>query len=499
MKKLSWILTLCLCCLVLLPLLAAPTQAASEVPYQTYTYDKWNNAVPSPNGYLPARSIGGAQLGCGNFNNPADMFYSEALQKVFVCDSGNGRILVLDEEMALVEEISQFTRPDGESYTLSGPQGLFVTADGTLYICDTANRDVLVCDQDGNILRILPQPESNLLPDNFNYQPSKVVVDEAGRIYILSKGTYQGFIYLEPDGSFIKFFGPNEVEMTFQRQIMKIWKTILTDEAAASMQSFNPIEYSNAFMADSGYIYATAAASQSAGGANSRKLLKLNPLGINSTRWTTGGTSLFSDVSVDENGVVTLLDTENGILWQIHDDGDTMFIFGGKGSQTGLFQRPVSLVEVKDNLYVLDADKNTITEFTLTDYGQKIRSAMYYYGEGLYQESIEVWKEVAAQNSNYLLAYVGLGKAYYQSGDYETAMYYYRLANNRAGYSQAFREESLKTMRNNFGWIVLGVLLVIAAVVRIKRWLDERDTPVLDSLVQFLESRKKAKGKEKTP
>ncbi len=494
MKKIIRILALALCCFVLLPALMSPTQGASEVPYQTYTYDKWNNTVPAPNGYLPGRSIGGAQLGCGNFNGATDLFYSPALGQVFLCDAGNGRILVLNESMELVKELRSFPTSDGGEYTLNNPQGIYVTADGMMYICDTTAKNVLVCSQDGVLERILPQPESNLLPENFNYQPTKVVVDEAGRVYIISKGTYQGFIYLEPDGSFIKFFGPNEVEMTFQRQVLKIWKTILSDEAAATLQSFNPIEYSNMYLAEDGYIYATAAATQT--NVNNRRLVKLNPLGINCTNWSLTGTALYSDVSVDETGIITMLDTENGQLVQTNTDGNLMFIFGGKGSQTGLFQRPVSLIEVNDKLYVLDADKNTITEFTLTAYGQMIRDAMYYYDEGLYQQSIELWKEVIAHNSNYLLACTGLGKAYYQSGDYKTAMYYYRLANNRSGYSQAFREASLMAMRTNFGWIVAALAAVVVLLMLIRRWLDSLDAPLADLLLDRLESKKSKKKEE---
>ena len=47
------------------------------------------------------------------------------------------------------------------------------------------------------------------------------------------------------------------------------------------------------------------------------------------------------------------------------------------------------------------------------------------------------------RNANYLAAYTGLGKAYYQMEDYDTAMYYYRLAGDKEGYSLAYKEASL--------------------------------------------------------
>ena len=56
---------------------AAAEGAAYEVPYQSFTYDKWGNAVPAPNGYFPERSIRGKDLGYGDFNAAADLFYYE--------------------------------------------------------------------------------------------------------------------------------------------------------------------------------------------------------------------------------------------------------------------------------------------------------------------------------------------------------------------------------------------------------------------------------------
>ena len=50
-----------LCGMVLL--LSPMAVRAAEAPYQTYTIDKWGNATPAPDGYLPTRSIGAHSLG----------------------------------------------------------------------------------------------------------------------------------------------------------------------------------------------------------------------------------------------------------------------------------------------------------------------------------------------------------------------------------------------------------------------------------------------------
>lgn len=462
MKKAIKIIVLLLCGILLFQAMPVTAFASSEAPYQSVTDDKWGNAAPSPNGYLPTRSIGGAQLGCGSFSNAADLFYSAARHEVYVVDSGNQRIVVLSEEMKFLREIGMLIGEDGAEYRFGNPQGVFVKDDGTMYVADMGNQEVVVGTAGGTLLSVLPAPKSNLLPDDFNYLPSKIVVDDHDRAYILSQGVYQGLIYLEADGSFIKFFGPNEVEMTTRRQMQKIWKTILSDKAAATMQSFNPIEYGNVFMGADSYIYATAAGTEN----GAKMMTKLNPLGIDCLpfKWSTGGI-LFSDVTVDKNGIMTVLDSRYGQIVQFNENGIRLFSLGGIGDQVGLFKRAVSIIEVNDDLYVLDADKGTITEFTLTDFGTLVREAISLYDAGLYQQSIEPWKKVIRHNTNFLLAYTGLGKAYYQLRDYDTAMYYYKLANDRANYSDAFREASLLKMRDSFGYIVLGIVGLTALIL----------------------------------
>lgn len=115
-----------LVCLVLLWVLMPLTASAAEVPYQTYTYDKWGVATPAPNGYIPSRSIGGAQLGCGDFSGAMDLYYCEEQECIYVSDTGNSRIVILDENMQFVSELRELTQADGSTYTLNNPQGVFV-------------------------------------------------------------------------------------------------------------------------------------------------------------------------------------------------------------------------------------------------------------------------------------------------------------------------------------------------------------------------------------
>ena len=443
--------------------------AAYEVPYQSFTYDKWGNAVPAPNGYFPEQSIQGNDIGYGAFSAPTDLFYYADGQELYVADSGNNRIVVMTEDYEPVAELVTFTY-NGEELTLNNPTGVFVRED-TIYIADQNNARILICDKQGVVSAVYGRPESTLLTEDFVYKPSKVVVDRYGKIYVQAVGAYEGLLCLDENGGLINYFGANKVEMTAKMVVQKIWRMFMTQAQVDAMQNFVPIEYSNVFLDYEDFIYATAAASEN----NTNLITKLNPLGINI--FTTKGTgtgqwyqnSNFTDITVDENDLITVVDTIRCKIYQCDENGNLMFAFGGKGNQLGLFQTPSSIAQVGDRLLVLDSTKNNITEFRLTSFGRTVQEAIGLYNEGRYEENIEPWQEVIKRDVNYLLAYTGIGKAYYQLEDYKQAMEYFELANDKQGYSDAYKEYSLEVMRANFGWIVAGIVVLIVVIVVLRR------------------------------
>jgi hypothetical protein len=162
---------------------------------------------------------------------------------------------------------------------------------------------------------------------------------------------------------------------------------------------------------------------------------------------------------------MTMCDAQLGVIYQCDKNGQLMFAFGGLGPQLGLFSRPAAIINVGDELWVLDAGKRNITIFGLTEFGRSVHRAMKLYNDGLYRENVGVWESVIKNNANYLTAYEGLGKAYYQIEDYRESMRYFRLAGDRRGYSDAFAEQSLNFMRANFGWFFLTFLLIVFILV----------------------------------
>ena len=74
----------------------------------------------------------------------------------------------------------------------------------------------------------------------------------------------------------------------------------------------------------------------------------------------------------------------------------------------------------------------------------------------------------------------GMGEAAYHEGRWGVAMREYTLARDQLGYSLAFHEHRQELLRSKMGWLVGGVLVVMAGVVSWPiRPLVKKETPQL--------------------
>lgn len=471
---------------LLVALLPAAVYASGESPYRGYVYDEWREAVPAPNGYLAEYEWSGLDAGSGHFSSPADLFFDKESRELYVVDSGNNRIVVLDDKLDFVREYSSFQSESGTE-TLNNPRGIFVTSEGEMYICDLNNARVLRTDKAGNVIRNYPAPRADIIDEAFEflYQPAKIVVDRGNRMYIYSVGENKGLLSIDENNEFINYFGSNRVEMTFQVALDMLWKQLLTREQRRQMAAFVPIEYSNVFIDDEDFIYAVVRFSET----NREQIKKLNAMGVNILRvpqdnsyatarygdlrsvWidNKAKVSTFVDVHVDEYGFISVLDSTYGKVFQYDQDSNLVFVFGAMGDQLGGFRSPIALETIDDNILVLDEQRGTITVFGLTRFGGIVREAMVLYNDGRYQEALEPWRQVIMRSSNYPLAYVGIGKAYYQTEDYQQAMKAFRMANDKKGYSDAFRGFTMFWVRENFTLLIMSVLGLYIAVKLISK------------------------------
>jgi tetratricopeptide (TPR) repeat protein len=241
-----------------------------------------------------------------------------------------------------------------------------------------------------------------------------------------------------------------------------------------------PIEYSNLTIDRAGFIYSTISKSQT----SLNEIRKLNYKGLNILRvdafqsgiipknnygdypiyynsmWQ-GIDTTFVDVCVDDNDLIYALDSTRGRVFVYDQDSNFLYNFGGLGTAKGLFSLVSAIDLVDGEVVVLDAKECTFTTFQITEFGKKINKAITLYNNGKYTEAEEPFREVLKLCSNYNIAYVGLGKSALRLKDYQSAMEYFKLGYNKAGYSEAFKLYSIQLLKDHIAITISLTLFLL--------------------------------------
>lgn len=447
-----------------------PAQAS---PYQGYTYSYWGEDVKSPIAYLPSRTITGQELGIGPLTTPSDMFAASD-GNLYVLDSGNGRIVVLNSEWKAIRQIQGFDN-NGKQDSFNKPEGIFVSGGGHIFVADTENRRVVVLDGNGTFIREIGAPKSEVLSDNFEYIPRKVIVDKAGRIYVVARGVFDGIIEFDSEGDFTGFIGTNPVQFD---PVDLFWKTVSTKEQREKMIRFVPIEFNNTDVDSDGFIFTTTVDKKT-----SVPVKRLNPSGIDVLRVNGGwgpigdfsrDRSAFIDIDVSSNGVYRTLDSTRGRVFTYNEDGNLLYVVGQLGNQLGTFKTPIAIESFGNRIFVLDRDLGMITEFTATKFGTLVNEANGLYSIGKHDDAAKLWEQVLKLDANYEMAYVGIGKSMLRQGEYKQAMKYLKLGNDREYYSKALTKYRREYMREYFGIYMTIVIALIVVVMAMRRGLRLR-------------------------
>ena len=459
----------------------------------TYNYDYWGDVQYSPDLYSVCKVFTSSELGLETrMKTPQGIF---ALgDRIYICDSGNNRILELKihspEEVEVVRIIDSF-KGDAAVTTFSNPTDFVVSEDGNYFIADQGNGRILKLDADLNYLMQFDKPIDNTLDPAIGFQPSKIAVDTAERVYCVATGINKGLIKYENDGVFSGFVGATPVSFDWTDYV---WKRLATQEQRAQMVSFVPTEYTNLYMDHEGFIYGTIGATSE---DDEEVVRKLNLLGsdilVRNGNWGvygdlyTGsgggfsGPSYFTDVTVLDNDIYYCLDRNRGRIFGYDDQGRMVCAFGGNGNMDGYFRRPVGIEHIGRNLFVLDTQDCALTVFVPTEFGELIYSAVEQFDEGDYAGSYASWQRVMALNGNYDLAYIGIGRALLRQEQYKEAMDYFELKYDGKNWSKAYKQYRKQWVQENIFYIVAGILalflipLTIGRIRAVRREIDRAD------------------------
>ena len=432
-------------CVQAVPVMAEHTKDAS------YIYDFWGSANQSLSAFQLSSVIDRTSMGDGiTLGNVKDIFVYE--DEIYIVDSKQGRVNIFDSEYNFVDSIRIIRNEDGKivvseetnkQMLLNSPEGVYVTEE-YIYIADTANERILVLNRDDHSLaNEITRPEE-LVEDSI-FKPSKIAVDNSGRIFVVVQNSTEGIIELNADGSFSRYFGVNSPTVNL---LDYFWRSIASEEQQETMAKVYAPAFSNLHVDQDGFVYAVTLDT-----ASKEMVFRFNSNGENVLRKfgyseqlgdLPGGIddsftmSTFTDIAVNDYGVYALLDTVKNRVFVYNFDGNLLSIFGGEGSTKGTFSNPTSIAWMGSDLIVGDETLTSAYIFKTTDFGDLILAAEEKYYTGDFDSAANLYQEAVEMNANYDHAYVSIGKNLLMQDEYQQAMEYFRLGNDKTYYSTAF-------------------------------------------------------------
>lgn len=452
--------------LALLLLVCALPAAALQQGSANYIYSPHKITLPSPPAYTWVRSITANQLeGVDSLANLSGAAVHEGLVYVITAD----KLLIFDEDFRLKDIITTYQNGQGEQ-AFTGNSGIFVNPDRSIYIAQAESERILHLNPDFSLKRQLDRPVIDGF-ENINYRPQKLVADNAGRLYVVAKGMYEGIVELQPDGTFSRFYGVNEVKFTFADLI---WRRLATPEQRARQRLWLPTDFTNVAIDKEGFIFATILSS------DGMTIKRLNAKGQNILQTAHGkeypsgdlqyarsghgipvGRSQFIAVDTHDSGMFLCLDGARSRVFAYNEDGRLLFVFGGQGDRQGYFRSPVDVRFVGQQIIVLDQLAQSIEVFAPTLYGQVLVDAVTHQHFNHFVEAADSWRQALSFNHNLTLAYSGIGRALLREGRYREALDYLQRGDDREYYSKAYSVVRNEDLKEHFTLIAVGVLLLI--------------------------------------
>lgn len=443
---------------------------ATSVPYKTFTENRDRELIETQEAYTPKSSINVVYNNL-SINKAEDMIIDED-DYLYIADTGNKRILVLDNNLTPIYSF-------GET-KLAYPRGIYKLGDD-VYITDYDSKStigrILVYEykKDTNTATLKNEfgtPSSWILEtDGYTYKPIKIAVSENGYMYVTSEGSSSGVLMIDPDNNFITYFASNSPTYSPMEKVM--YFLFENTRWANENRKIAPAPY-NVMINGSGYVYTITKSELNEDGFTDN-FKKVNTGGTNYFPSNMIGTSDLTDSYFGKYGNTYAI-SESGQIYEYDDEGNLLFKFSGKGDNLdvyGLFSSASSIVvNSQDNIYVIDSTRNNLQIFVPTTYCNYVHEALALYNEAKYEEALEIWQEVLRYNSMFDLAHKGVGLAHYMSGNYEEALDEFYIAYDKVDYSDAYWEiRNIYLINHLSAWIlvIVSILVIVVAVILTNR------------------------------
>lgn len=444
--------------LVLMLLAQAPLSALAMP--DAFVEDSEKNYVPVPAVYEVYGTI--KNLGDAGFmNHPEDLFIGPD-DLLYIADTENNRVLKLNRDGDVLDILTE-----AAGMAFKKPRGIYVHEDGSIWVADTGNLRLATVYADHSDRKVYVKPDSSLLANNFTFDVQKIFVAKTGYIYALRGAN---LLAIDEGNNFRGYLGAADVGFSLSRFLIRMFGSKSQIERTVKQE---PATYSNFYIGSDSMIYGILS------GQKTAQIRKLNSVGSNTYPTETYGFTLkdetgkplppfFADITVEDNGIISLVDKNTGLIYQYDQEGNLLCTFGGIGEGGGMFQIPISIdADSEGYLYVLDYSTGAVTIFKPTRFIQLIHQAVTLHGEGRYQEALGYWEQALDIDANFALAHQGVAKILGKQEKWSESLQSYRLADDKEGYSKAFSEYRHEYFREHFVLVVVLVVVVLTAVVKL--------------------------------
>lgn len=442
-------ITLLIC---MLATVSAETVLASAAKSTSYTFTQSTTTDELEiveDAFLPD----GAYLELG-IDSAQDMDVKNGL--VYIADTGNGRVLVLDPKKSTVCEVGVGL--------LSKPEGVAADNEGRIYVADYQNGEVYRFSKEGVLEQTFQKPEGVIYGEDTTFSPRKVAPDGNGGVYIIVDGSVNGLIQMNEYGEFLGYFASNSVNKSFYAKFLDIF---LTDKQLARFAKLTPDSFGNIFYGEDGLVYGTCM-------GTGRKIQKFSYSGTDIFAGRSDIIKLDNivDICMSSEGYIYLL-TGDGMITEMTAEGHMLYKFGGmnkKTAQLGLTSSPSGIgVDGEGNVYVLDKNTNVIHVYKPTEEHNEIIQALNSYSAGDYSQAKTILLETLKYNSSSYFAHLYLGMTYMHEGEYELAAVEFEKAKAWPEYSEAYWEIRNDLLEKNIIYIVVAVLALVGVILLWKK------------------------------
>jgi len=397
-----------------------------SAPYDTHTIGPNGDLVLTQTAYEPA----GLLVFDDQLNDPQDLFIKDDL--LYVADTGNKRVLRIDLNGNFEVLLTN----------LGEPTGVHVDQNNQLYVADRVNRTITIYDETMNLLQTISRPTEPIFGLNTPFVPLKVASGPRGVIYVTGEGSVSGVMQFNRHGDFLGFLATNPTQRSLYRQILEFFNQDLAP--------ITPVSPENLSIDEKGSVFTTSR-------TENMPLKKFNiasRIVVAPNHYTE---NFPSAVHVNDFGNIYTI-TESGIVHEYDTSGNLLFVFGETSASTeilGIFNRAVDIVTDSNyNLIVLDRGRGQIQILERSAFTALVHDGLKSLNQGIY--NVTEWENILRMNSVFALANSVIARTYFRTGDYQTALTYYEIAQDRDGYSDSFWQ-----VRNSFLTAYLGTFLAI--------------------------------------